>query len=181
MANYSEYRDNIKSGDLLMWERRSISSLTDIFLMLVQKILNTKYSHVGIAIFTGNRLMVLEADVPKVMLTPLSTATDFYHLPLGIDWKPEHKAFLFKELGKKYSLIDALSYLFKIKRNNKTWYCSQLAAYFYDAVGYMTSDEEGFTPKELTDKLIEISGKTPVFVNIDTANIMAETDELQYP
>lgn len=170
MANYSQYRTNIQSGDLLLWETREIASLTDIFLILVQKILNTKYSHVGIAIVDNDRVMVLQADVPKVELIPVSNAGDFYHLPLAIKWKPEYNKFLYKELGKKYSLLDTIKFLFKIKRNKETWYCSELVAYFYDAIGYLSTDEKGADPKQLTEALINVSGNQPVFVNNDNAN-----------
>ena len=170
MANYSQYRNNIQSGDLLMWETREMASYSDFLLILVQKILNTKYSHIGIAVVENNRVMVLQADIPEVELVPVSATDDFYHLPLGIEWKPEYTNFLYKELGKKYSVMDALKFFFRIKRDNTKWYCSELAAYFYDAIGYLTTEEKGVTPKELTDALIEVSGKQPVFVNIDKAN-----------
>lgn len=176
MANYTEYRTNIQSGDLLMWETRTVSSFTDFLLMLVQKILNTRYSHVGIAVETGGRMMVLEADVPEVRLVPISITTDFYHLPLAIKWRPEYKDFLYKELGKEYSLWSTLKYVFRITRTTKTWYCSELAAYFYDAIGFIDTDEKGFTPKNLTDTLIAMTGKQPVFVNIDKANYPTDHD-----
>lgn len=169
-TNYSSYRHNIKSGDLLAWEKRNFSSIVDIFLILVQKIRRVKYSHVGVAIVYGERVMVLEANVPEVRLLALSSCSDFYHFPLGIEWVPAYEVFLLKELGKKYSLWNYLKYIFKIKRTAGTWYCTELAAYFYDAVGYIETEEDGIDPKVLTDILIATSGKTPVLVNVDQAN-----------
>jgi hypothetical protein len=169
-TNYSNYRPNIKSGDLLAWDQRNYSSLTDIFLILVQKILGIDYSHVGIAMVEGDRVMVIEANRPAVQLTPVSTTSDFYHFPLNIAWKSEYKDFLYRELGKRYSLLNYFRSLLKIKPKKGIWYCTQFAAYFYDSIGYVQSEEVGLDPLKLTVELMTVCGQTPVYVNLDTAN-----------
>jgi len=171
MHNYSEYKQNIQTGDLLLWNTSRVTSFLSLFMILIQKILHTKYSHVGIAIVLGDRYMILEAQVPVVRLIPISSSRDFYHLPLNLNITNKQYNFLFNSLGIRYSLIDLFTYIFRLGNNKNSYYCSELAADFYSNIGLIDDSESGINPKVLSDKMILLAGVEPVLVKLDKANL----------
>lgn len=160
MSNaYENYRKNIKSGDLLVWSERKASSLAEWTLYLVQTFTRSSYDHTGTAWVVGDRVLVVEATVPKVAISVLSTKENFYHLPMPIEWKPEYEEHLLSNVGKKYGFMNILKMSLGIgKTDPNEWFCSQMSADFYLKVGYITQDEIGYTPKDVVEGLMSKTG-----------------------
>ena len=77
MKKYSEYRDQIKSGDLLAWSHRGFRSWHDFKVQAVRLFTQSEYSHVGIAWVVGGRVFVIEAVEPRVRIFPLSKLGEY--------------------------------------------------------------------------------------------------------
>lgn len=170
-VNYSEYKHNIQNGDLLVWSPGKIRKFEDLYLKMVGLLLRTKYVHTGIALWTNDRLFSFEANIPTVRLSLLSQKNNFYHIPLNLYWKEKYTELAYKELGKKYDLIDLIKFLLGIRNDEDSWYCSELSAKFYKDIGVIDDYYYGITPHILTEKIMELYDAQPVYVNIDRMNI----------
>src|SRR3990172_2868969 len=78
MVNYKSHRTSIKTGDVLVWSHRKISSWYDFKIMLIRLFQMSEYVHVGVAIVMGGRVWVLEAVSPGVRFVPLSNLLPCY-------------------------------------------------------------------------------------------------------
>jgi hypothetical protein len=163
-ANYKDHRNEIKSGDLLIWSKDNISTLSNSYLKIIRFLTSSEYAHVGIAVRIFSRLFVLEATTPFIRLAPVSTKDEFYHIPLDIKWKIEYYDYLFTYIGCKYSLFDAVrAYLGKVaKDDNNKWQCVELAVHFYRKIGIDFGDN--FTPSKFVKSVLEISQKPMYFI-----------------
>lgn len=170
---YSEIRGNIKTGDLLIWETTKIRSFIDFVLYLYQKIFKAEFTHVGVAVVLGNRLLIVEATPPVVRLHPVSLLDDFYLLKTNIRTKSKHLDILFEHLGKKYSLLDLVKFLFKLRNNDNNFYCSELASKYYNEVGLIHNHDAGLTPDSLIKEVKKATSNIITFVKIDRGNINA--------
>lgn len=167
MELYSEMRSRIKNGDLLIWKIKKVGTFTDMFLLLIQKIFKTNYSHVGIALVYGERIFCLEASYPVVRLVPLSDMNDFYIIHAKVKWKKEHESILLSAIGKPYSLIDFIKISLGFKPNNTDYYCSELLSAYYNKVGYLDNENAGLRPDILVEEVSKVSGNDPIFIKLD--------------
>ncbi|EKD89581.1 MAG: hypothetical protein ACD_33C00041G0008 [uncultured bacterium] len=170
MELYSEFRSEIKSGDLLAWEIKKINSFIDFLLLLYQKIYRIKYSHVGIAVVYGNRVFCLEASSPQVRLVPLSLLGDFYIVKANVKWKKQYDNILLSEIAKPYSLFDYVRNILGFKRSSDSLYCSELVANFYLDIAYTFNEDAGLNPSDLVKEIVKESNNEPIFVKIDRGN-----------
>ena len=168
---YSEVRDYIKSGDILVWEIKRIGSITDALLYVYQKIYKTKHSHVGIAVKIGGRLFCLEATPPVVRLIPISMLPDFSWLKNGINWKENYYDTIFKHIGKPYSLIDYLKNLCSIETSSDDFYCSEFVANCLKDLGVIEDESVGINPMVLVNYLEEKLDTKLVNVSVDRGNL----------
>lgn len=173
---YSEFRKELKTGDLLAWDTTEIVTFFDFVLFLYQKILKAKYSHVGIVLRFGERVFVMEAVPPFVRVFPLSMLSNFSVIKTNLNSSnnPEVDRLycnaLLKHSGKRYSLTDLIKGMFDMKPDDSSLYCSELALDFYRDIEYTTNEEAGITPDTIVEEIIKISGNQPVFVTIDRGN-----------
>lgn len=170
---YSEIRNKLKSGDLLIWEIKRINSFIDFILVIYQKIFKTKYSHVGIVLKYGNRVFCLEATPPVVRLIPLSLLDDFEYIPLNIKWKSSYDKISLEHIGKKYSIFNLIKDILGIKADKNELYCSMLVSNIYKEIGILEDDYKGTTPKELVEEIKNITSLEPISVYIDRGNLNA--------
>lgn len=168
---YSEIRNDIKTGDLLVWDTDLVEDKFDLLLKLYQKIFNAKYTHVGIAVSLGDRKLLVEAIPPVVRLYPISRKRDFYWIKLGLKNNFKYLNTLFMHLGKPYSLFDLFKYAFRFKTDQSDFYCSELASLFYKEVGLLEETDVGSTPDRLVKSILSKSKYQMVKVKIDTSNI----------
>jgi len=121
---YADIRPSIKSGDLLAFSHGSFKSWSEFKVLIVRMATLSTYSHVGIAWVVGGRVFVLEAVKPLVRIFPLSLEGDFYHLPLGAEWRPETEEFALSRVGVKYSELAAIQAYFKPLDSGSVNQCS---------------------------------------------------------
>jgi hypothetical protein len=157
---YSKYRENIRSGDLLIWSKDEYSVVSNSFLTLIRILTSSDYAHVGIAIRILGRLFVLEASMPRIRLALVSEKDEFYHMPMNVTWKQECEDYLFSKIGLLYSLLDAARAYFGLTvKNNNRYQCAELCREFYiKCCGIVIS--ENFKPKTLIKELLEITGSS---------------------
>lgn len=168
---YSEIRSTVTTGDLIAWNKPGFKSTTGMLLLLYQKILKAKYTHVGVAAVLGGRIMIIEATPPAVRIFPLSMLTDFDIIKTEIADIPNHLDVLLTQLGKPYSLLDFFRGIFHISGGNSKYYCSQLASKYYNDIGYIDNEFAGLTPDSIVEEISKRSGNTPVAIKIDRGNL----------
>lgn len=161
---YKEIRQEIQTGDLLVWSTDDNSFLSSLLTRLVRVLTTSEYSHVAIALVDKGRVYAVEATIPKIKLTPLSQCKDFYHIPMGITTSPEQHSVLKQYietiyLNCPYSILDCIrGYLGKTDIRNDRWQCAELCNDFYRFMGIELGD--AYTPSKLVTTVIRQRGAT---------------------
>lgn len=168
---YSNIRNEIKTGDLIAWKTTKITSFFTFILYLYQKILKAQYTHVGVAVREGDRIFVLEATPPVVRLHPLSLSGDFYLIPTKFERRSSQLDFLLVTLGRKYSIFDMVRSMFKFGTDNSDYYCSELCADYYNAIGHINNEWAGETPDAIVREILKVNKNNPIFVKNDRGNV----------
>lgn len=170
---YSEIRDELETGDLVAWDTTEIEDFFDFILFIYSKVFRVKYTHVGVVVKFGSRIFVLEAIPPVVRLVPLSAKRDFYLIKTKapVLFRENGINYLFKFIGRKYSILDFVRTMLKLKSSDEDFYCSELAAKYYKSIGYILDEKIGHSPQNLVEHLVEISSIKEIRVTIDSANI----------
>ena len=116
---YSECRDEIVSGDLIIFSHYKWATWKDIQVQTIRIFSSTEYTHVGVAIVFGGRVWLAESVNPTVRLVPLSNVAKegFYVIPTRHPVTDEEMEFLLSKVGvAHYSKWQAvLAYLNKLK------------------------------------------------------------------
>lgn len=109
ILSYEQYRSLIKNGDVLLYRGTGITS------WLIQKISRSAYSHVGIAAWWNDRLMVLEAVGKGVRACAMSENLRRYHGSVDYFWcretitdedRMKMLEFAQLQLGKEYNFLE---------------------------------------------------------------------------
>lgn len=156
MVTYGTYKNQIKSGDLLVWSCEKIRDLRSLELKIVQAATGSPYDHVGIAWVEGNRVLYIEAAPPEVKISVLSHWQPFYHVPMNIEWQPDYLEYLFDRLGQPYSVWEALISYFTSPPADREWQCAELVHRFYKKIGL--HKDFGYTPKSVVEAAMYYSG-----------------------
>jgi hypothetical protein len=146
---YGLVRPHIKNGDVLMFKGKYRSSF------LIRWLTKSAYSHAGIAVWWNERLMIMEAVMRGVRVTPLSRNihqhkgnVEWFGCKKEIDEGDRLRMVIFaqEELGKSYARWKAVLFgvkvLFKrdlsekdeLRMENKL-FCSQYVAQIYNSIG----------------------------------------------
>lgn len=144
-----EYRDRIKSGDLLVWGTNQIKNARDLQLSVVRFFTRSEYDHVGIAWVVGGRVFVIEATPPRVRIFPLSKLTPFYHVPMNIEWTHSMEERLLENVGDEYSVLQAIESYFTTPKKDRVWQCAELVIDFYTSTGMTEERLSGYTPSDV--------------------------------
>jgi hypothetical protein len=136
---YSDYRSNIKSGDILAFSHEGWKSWADIKTQAVRIFTRSNYSHVGIAVVIASRVFVLENVVPYARLYPLSQRGNFYHIAMrDVAWTDELEEKAFSYIGSKYSQWQAIKAFFvNLGRGNTSQCAALVSEVMYAANVYM--------------------------------------------
>jgi hypothetical protein len=123
--SYENQRHNIKTGDIIAWSEGGFSSFKLLQLLLIRMFTLSEYNHVGVAWVVGDRVMVVDAVVPKIRLRELSTGLPFYHITTDIIPSDE---VLLAQIGKPYSKWEAIKAFFHrvTPGDNSVWQCAEL-------------------------------------------------------
>ncbi len=141
---YSQEKNTIKNGDLLIWNNSPI----------INFFTRSTYSHVGLALWIGKRLFVLEADIPEVRLYPLSNKSSFYIIKgVAPDWNDEVTDFALEFIGNRYSIFDAVRSLFMPLKVDGAWQCVEYAKFIYRKMGIELNDV--YLPREIVKEFLD--------------------------
>lgn len=156
---YRDVRDQIKTGDLLIWKKDRVKFLSNLFLTLVRLFTRSEFAHTAIAWRVRDRLFVIEATMPQVRIYPVSNFDEFYHIPMNLDPTEEHLDYLLGKVGLNYSLKHAVwGYLgFKLDDSDE-WQCAELATRFYNRLGLNLDDT--WTPTKLVNAVLNSGEKS---------------------
>lgn len=123
---YVDYRDSIKSGDLLAWSHRGWKSWYDIKVQMVRFFTQSEYSHVGTAWVYGGRIFVIESVSPYIRIVPLSNLLPCYLIKIYAPWKYETEKFALSLVGiGGYSQWEAVKAFFRKNDNPDKWECAE--------------------------------------------------------
>jgi len=127
MSLYTRAREHIRGGDLLAWSHRGLDSWYDFKVQLVRMVTRSEYSHVAMAFPCGNRLLVLEAVIPRVRIYPLSMLLPCEWFPLNLDWTRENEDIALGTVGQGYSQLQAVIGYFRKAKGppDKLWSCAE--------------------------------------------------------
>lgn len=150
---YSKVRSSIKTGDLLIWatEPNWRKPIDAIQIWAVRAFTQSAYSHIGIAVWVRNRIMVFDATGHGVLLRPISDDLPSFILHRkrvlsgnAIDWA-------FNRIGSKYSRWQAFKTYFGMLKagDDNNWHCAELVNATYKADGELF---DGLTPDDITNE-----------------------------
>lgn len=108
---YSECRDEIVSGDIIVFSHYKWASWYDLQVMLVRLASFTEYTHVGVAVVIAGRVFIAESVSPLVRLVPLSNLAEdgFFVIPTRTPMGEAELEYVMKHVGKaKYSKWQAM-------------------------------------------------------------------------
>jgi hypothetical protein len=154
---YAEYRNSIKTGDILAWGKKSTAS------SIVRLFTGSEYSHVGMAYVYKGRVFVLEAVFPYIRFVPLSNLLPFYVLHMEQRLNLDAEDFAFSLVGRgTYSIPEAIKSYFGLNKLNNQWQCVE---YVKEILKYnLTQINCQDTPSDLILALQKL-GKRLVYVD----------------
>jgi len=124
---YADYRDRIRSGDVLAWSHIPLRSFYDLLIWIVRIVTVSEYAHVGLALRISGRVWVLESVRPFVRLVPLSNLLPVYVIQTGVHWTPDVEAYALSLVGKaRYSRWEAIKAFFGQNEDDEAWECAEL-------------------------------------------------------
>lgn len=164
MATYQKHRSSVENGDILAFHGKSF------FSKAIQWVSSSPYSHVSMLLwvkaYKTPRLMMVHAAYPEgVVLVHASRYLNQYkgeadlvradHEMLRSDI-PNYRGFLadwmMEQSGRRYDKIGVLRHVLPILKNKASeYYCSELVAGAYIALGAMGKDQAEARPDEIVD------------------------------
>lgn len=139
---YDDIRNQIKTGDLIGVKRRS-----GIFPIATRIVTNSPYTHTGIAIWSGGRLLLAQTNAGGCNLAPLSQEAvydfDVFDCPVNRD---TCESVIWSELGTSiaYGFMDCVRIFgYKVfgiplpKTDGSDLVCSALSATIYKKAGWV--------------------------------------------
>lgn len=147
---YNIARPQIQSGDLIGITHDGIGS--DIVCFFTR----SKFSHVAIAWRVGERVMLLEAVIPRVRIFPLSKNRPFTWVPLGKPLNQETEEYALSKIGEEYSVQEACKGLFGLTKKDNKWQCAEYARAILRKNGMMFDVES--TPEAIMSRGLKING-----------------------
>lgn len=146
---YTDFRENIVSGDLLAWTHKGWNSWYNFQIQMVRAFTQSEYAHVGIAWVAAGRVFVLEAVVPFVRIYPLSMCENFYYLGMHKELSPEAEEFALSQIGELYSKRMCFKAFFGMVKGGDSgkWQCAKYANEVLKANGIDYGN--AFTPNTL--------------------------------
>jgi hypothetical protein len=158
-------RQDIKSGDLLIWKDSKKSFMSNLTLNAIRLLTRSEYAHVAVAWRNeDNQLCKFEASQPKVRMVNITNDDAFFHIPMSVAWNDDSLKYLKSKEGLKYSIFDAIRAFFGITLENDSRYqCAELANEFYALHGINLAG--AFTPSALVHAILANLPTTLNFVS----------------
>lgn len=157
----------VKTGDILAFTGPRVGTRTHFFAYLVRLFTMSEYSHVGIAYKVGERLYLLEAQVPEVRITPMGDKGGYYLLPMNVKVNDNVIDSLLNKVGEEYSIVEAIRSYFGFNDfEDSKWICTEYVKYYLDMVDVQLGIVK--TPSDIVKSLMDQYGKSLVFINKKT-------------
>ncbi len=154
IRNYSEVRNQIKDGDILLYKGKGIFT-SGLVPTLVQWVTRSTYAHAGVAAWWNNRLMVIEAIGSGVIANPISLSLKRYKATvewfqyreeISDDVRRNMVKIAQEDLSKHYAIWRTVWFAIKILfvqkfeerdeiREENKYFCSQFVAHVYTSAG----------------------------------------------
>lgn len=109
--NYSDCRNSIKSGDIIVLSHSKWGSFYDLQVQAVRLASLTEFSHIGVAVVLGGHVWLAESVMPFVRLVPLSNfaGQGFYVIHTDKEMTTQEFDFLVSKIGNgRYSKWQAI-------------------------------------------------------------------------
>ncbi len=157
---YKDVRDQIKTGDLLIWKKDKVRFLSNLFLSVVRLFTKSEFAHVAIAWRVRDRLFVIEATMPQVRIYPISSFDEFFHIAMNVEPTEEQLDYLLGKVGLSYSIKHAIwGYLgIKLDDSEEDWQCAELVTRFYNRLGLNLDGT--WTPTKLVNNILSSGEKS---------------------
>ena len=134
--NYENFRNRIKTGDLIAFSGGSWNSWNDIKINIVRMFTRSEYSHVAIAWVIEDRVLLLEAVSAGVRIFPLSNDLPCYWVERPHRISKEALRWALSKMGQEYSTWQAIKAFFGItdKGKDNKWECAEyvITTYAFD-------------------------------------------------
>lgn len=125
---YQDFRQSIKSGDVIAYTHKGIRSYYDFKVWLVRLFTQSEYVHVAVAWCVAGRVFLLEAVASGVRIFPLSLDLPCFHLT-GNGLTDAQLEYAMQRVGQGYSFIEcAAGYLGKNNPDDTNWECAEYVA-----------------------------------------------------
>ena len=150
---YKDMRNNVSSGDLLIWEDSEESLVSRIILKCIRLFTKQQYGHVGIAWRVGGRLLCVEAVPSGIRIWPVSEFDRFFYVETGMTFKDKDADWLLDKVGQPYPLNSLFRSIFKLQpKVGDNLNCVELSTRFYQQAGYQIGDT--YTPGDLVERFV---------------------------
>lgn len=151
---------NIKSGDLIVWNRES-----GIYSTLIKIATLSEFTHVGIAVEEDDGIYIIEALPPVVRKIKMDLRTPFMYIPMNVEFDAFDYEYLHSFIGRKYSKLQAVLSLLDIYINDDKWYCTEMAYEYYYRHKMDLNIDKHLTPTRFVDSILYQSNKSLIAVN----------------
>lgn len=157
--------NNLKTGDLLVWESPSISKGFWSWLKLIRLFTISNFGHVSVVVTGGENPFHVEASHPVIRAVPIPENAIIYVVPMELNITPSEAMKFFKDkIGLRYGVLDALrAWVGLTLKDEDKWQCAELCLAFYRHFGLKLSD--AFTPRELVRTIMEVHNKPLIKLN----------------
>ncbi len=130
MNNYSNYRNKIKSGDMIAFTHKEWDSLYDLQVQTVRFFTQSEWSHVALVWRVSGRVFLIESVQPFIRIVPLSQFAEkgFAHIPLKTAMSNKELEFALSQVATgKYSKWQAIKAFFKALKIgiDSIWSCAE--------------------------------------------------------
>ena len=121
---YRQNRLGIQSGDVIAWRGKGL------FAWIVRMFTKSPWTHVGVAVWWGDRLMVLDSYIGKGTRARLLSrhAKGAYWIKSMAAWNQSAEGFALAELGKEYSLQNLWKTWLGLALVKDEYHCAQYVA-----------------------------------------------------
>ena len=160
--NYTQARGLIQSGDLLAWSGET-------FIGRVIKVWTRgKYSHVGIAVWLGSRLYVVELrEFRGAQIVPLSNTKNFEWVKADVNWSDGLEDYALSKIGLlEYGYMNVVRAAFGLNSRGNRMQCAQFAEALYIKAGVLKKNTTD-TPSKIVKRIKRASKtKSTAFVEM---------------
>ena len=146
---YTEVRDSIKTGDILLWQGSSI------YARIIRLWTGSSYTHVGMAWVVGGRILILQADPGTgVEVAPVSGNLPMVWVSRPKELSSEALCTALDRLKEPYSMLNAIRAGFGLRPRKRGYQCVQFITTVLKADGEYL-DPPSLTPGDFVTCLLD--------------------------